>query len=98
MDGGLYRDVVEFAARTPEWLRGLAEAGTDGVLVLFAVLSLWVWWRARRESAGAMALALLGPVGTVAAYLVSEVVKLTLREDRPCRALRGVTTIVPCPP
>ncbi|MEU1883120.1 phosphatase PAP2 family protein [Streptosporangium sp. NPDC020072] len=98
MDDGLYRDVVELAARTPEWFRGLAETGTDGMLVVFAVLYLWAWWRARRGSAGMMALALLGPVGTVAAYVVSEVVKVVLREDRPCRALRGVSTIVPCPP
>ncbi|MER7128106.1 phosphatase PAP2 family protein [Streptosporangium saharense] len=98
MDGRLYRDVVEFAAGTPEWLRELAETGTDAVLAVFAVLSLWVWWRARRGPAGAMALALLGPVATVAAYAVSEVVKVLLREERPCRALHGVTTLVPCPP
>ncbi|MFG6201102.1 phosphatase PAP2 family protein [Nonomuraea sp. JJY05] len=33
----------------------------------------------------------------VASYAVSEVVKELVREDRPCRALRGVATILPCP-
>ncbi|MFD0466886.1 phosphatase PAP2 family protein [Nonomuraea thailandensis] len=37
-----------------------------------------------------------GPAGIVGAYVVSEVVKLVVREDRPCRG--GVATIAACPP
>ncbi|GAA3107249.1 phosphatase PAP2 family protein [Streptosporangium carneum] len=98
MDGGLYRDIVEIAASTPEWVRGLVGVGTDGVLAVFAALFLGAWWRARRGRASGMALALLAPVAMVASYAVSEVVKELLREDRPCRLLTEVATIVPCPP
>ncbi|WP_344872871.1 phosphatase PAP2 family protein [Nonomuraea antimicrobica] len=97
MDDGVYRDVVEIAASAPGWVRSLAEAGTDGVLVVFAALMAAAWWRARRARAEGMAAALLAPVAVVACYVVSELAKAVVREDRPCRGLGGVTTIVPCP-
>ncbi|MFC7584778.1 phosphatase PAP2 family protein [Nonomuraea antimicrobica] len=96
MDDGVYRDVVEIAASAPGWVRSLAEAGTDGVLVVFAAL-MAAAWRARRARAEGMAAALLAPVAVVACYVVSELAKAVVREDRPCRGLGGVTTIVPCP-
>ena len=97
MDDPLYRAVVEIAADAPGWVRAPAEMGTDGVLVVFAVLMLAAWWRARRMGGERMAVALLAPVGMIASYAVSEIVKEVVREDRPCRALRGVATILPCP-
>lgn len=36
-------------------------------------------------------------VGTVAAYAISEALKLVVDEERPCRALRGVEAIAECP-
>lgn len=44
-----------------------------------------------------MALALLAPVVTVAAYLVSEVSKSLIEQERPCRAVAGAMNIAECP-
>ncbi|WP_067180794.1 phosphatase PAP2 family protein [Microtetraspora niveoalba] len=94
----LYRDIVDFAGRTPHWFQVIADVGTDAVLFVFAALFLGAWWRARRRDDRTMALALLAPVAMVTAYVFSEVIKTFIREDRPCRIVSGVTTIAECPP
>ncbi|NUR90294.1 MAG: phosphatase PAP2 family protein [Nonomuraea sp.] len=91
----MYRDIVDFALTTPEWLHALAEFGTDAGLFIFAALFVLCFWRARRAPARDLALAIAGPAGVVGAYIVSEGVKILVREDRPCR---GITTIAVCPP
>ncbi|WP_180903214.1 phosphatase PAP2 family protein [Nonomuraea indica] len=91
----VYRDIVDFALSTPGWLHTFAEVGTDAGLFVFAGLFLLCWWRARNAPARDLAIAIAGPAGIVGAYVVSELVKLVVREDRPCR---GVTTIAVCPP
>ncbi|TDE13129.1 phosphatase PAP2 family protein [Actinomadura sp. 6K520] len=93
----LYRDITEFAEGTPSWLHTVAEVGTDAGLLLFAALFVVGWWRARAGDARAMALALAAPFAVVAAYLVSEVSKTFLEEERPCRAVRGAVHIAACP-
>ncbi|GLW67368.1 hypothetical protein Arub01_56110 [Actinomadura rubrobrunea] len=93
----LYREITEFAHGTPSWVHTFAEIGTDAGLLVFAVLFVVGWWRARAGDARAMGLALLAPVAVVAAYLVSEVSKSALREERPCRAVAGAMNIVACP-
>lgn len=90
----LYRSVVDYAADAPSWLRHLAEVGTDAGLVLFAVLFLFGWWRARHAPAYALAVALVAPFATAALYVVSELAKSALHEDRPCRAVGGVADLV----
>ncbi|MET9068141.1 phosphatase PAP2 family protein [Streptosporangium sandarakinum] len=92
-----YRQITAFARTTPHWFQELAEVGTEAVLLVFAVLYLAAWWRARRRGDRAMALALLAPAAMVASYLVSEIVKGALRIDRPCRLVHGVVTLAPCP-
>jgi undecaprenyl-diphosphatase len=92
----VYRDIVEFALSTPGWLHTLAEVGTDAGLFVFMALFALCWWRARNAPARDLAVAIAGPAGIVGAYVVSEVVKLMVREDRPCRG--GVVTIAVCPP
>lgn len=73
-----------------------AKTGTDLGLVLFAVLFAVAAWRARRRPARDLALVVAGAAGVTGAYAVSEVVKLLVKEDRPCRGV--VNTIVACPP
>ncbi|WP_433338705.1 phosphatase PAP2 family protein [Spirillospora sp. CA-294931] len=92
-----YREVTEFAHGLPPWAREAAEIGTDAGLGLFAVLFLAGWWRARGRGDRAMALALTAPVAVIAAYLVSEISKTQLREERPCRAVAGAVNIAACP-
>ncbi|QXJ19807.1 phosphatase PAP2 family protein [Actinomadura graeca] len=93
----LYRDITGFAHGTPPWVHSLAEIGTDAGLLLFAVLFAAGWWRARGGDARAMGLALSAPAAMVAAYLVSEVSKSRIQEERPCRAVAGAMNIVACP-
>ncbi|MBB5802661.1 undecaprenyl-diphosphatase [Saccharothrix ecbatanensis] len=91
-----YLEVVERAAGSAGFTQSFAAFATEALIVVFAVLFAVVWWRARPGSP-ARRRAYLAPVVTVLAYLVSEGVKEVWQEDRPCRALGEVTTIVPCP-
>jgi membrane-associated phospholipid phosphatase len=93
----LYRNVTDFAQGTPGWVHTAAEVGTDAGLVLFAALMAAGWWRARPRTSRSMALILLAPVVTVAAYLLSEVSKTLLDQERPCRAVAGAVPIAVCP-
>ncbi|MFC5747562.1 phosphatase PAP2 family protein [Actinomadura rugatobispora] len=92
-----YRAVTEFAHGLPSWVHPVAEVGTDAGLLVFAVLFVAGWWRARGLGEREMGLALLAPVAVVAAYLVSEVSKSFLQEERPCRAVAGAMNIAECP-
>ncbi|MER5393673.1 phosphatase PAP2 family protein, partial [Saccharopolyspora sp. NPDC002686] len=92
----LYRDVVGFAAGTPEWVQSFAAFFTEAALVLLFGFLLLSCWRARRMPARSMAIALLGVVAVGVAYALSEILKSLIQENRPCRAMH-VTTIVECP-
>ncbi|MFC4114875.1 phosphatase PAP2 family protein [Nonomuraea zeae] len=92
----MYYDIVDFARTTPGWLHTLAEVGTDAGLFLFVALFGVAAFRAWRAPARDLALVIAGPAGVVFAYVVSEVIKIFIREDRPCRG--GVATIAACPP
>ncbi|MER7954838.1 phosphatase PAP2 family protein [Streptomyces sp. NPDC096030] len=95
----LYLDVTDFAHATPHWFQQLAEVWTEAGLILFGVLFLAGWWRARSGTSGAMALALLAPLATAFGYVVSEALKSLVDEERPCRAVAGApASLVPCPP
>ncbi|MEV0379139.1 phosphatase PAP2 family protein [Nonomuraea sp. NPDC050643] len=92
----MYQDIVDFAMATPGWLHTLAEVGTDAGLFVFAALFVVAFLRSWRGPARDLALVIAGPAGIVLAYVVSEVAKLLIREDRPCRG--GIATIAACPP
>ncbi|MEU6997346.1 phosphatase PAP2 family protein [Nonomuraea sp. NPDC046570] len=91
----MYRDIIEFAQGTPAWVHTFFEVGTDAGLLVFAALYVLAWWRARGGPVRDMAIVLVGPVATVGAYVVSELVKIVVREERPCRG--GLPTIAACP-
>ncbi|MFC3897028.1 phosphatase PAP2 family protein [Lentzea rhizosphaerae] len=61
--------------------------GTDAVLGVFALMFLALWFKHRLR-------ALLAGAGVVVAYAVSEVVKLVVQEERPCRT---APSLAPCP-
>jgi membrane-associated phospholipid phosphatase len=96
IDGFAYTDIVDLAHRSPAWLDGIVSAWSTYGLALFAVLMAVGWWRARHVGARAAVVALAAPVIVVAAYAVNDVLKLVVREDRPCQSLR-VTTLEACP-
>jgi undecaprenyl-diphosphatase len=90
----LFENVAGGAAGSP--LAGIAGLVADkGLLVLLAVtagLALYTWLR-DRPGFGLLAAA---GVGTVAAYATSEIVKLLVTEERPCRAV-DIDTVLACP-
>ncbi|MFK4103906.1 phosphatase PAP2 family protein [Streptomyces sp. NPDC019531] len=96
IDGSAYTDLVDLAHRSPDWLDDVAAAWSTYGLAVFAALMAMAWWRARRVSATAALIALAVPVVVVAAYGVDAVLKLVVREDRPCQNLH-VATLEACP-
>jgi len=96
IDGEAYTDVVDSARHAPSWLDSAVSAWSAYGLVLFAVLMVVGWWRARRVGAEAAVTALAVPVVVVAAYGIDSLLKAVVRENRPCRTLR-VVTLEACP-
>ncbi|WP_372350747.1 phosphatase PAP2 family protein [Streptomyces sp. KL116D] len=98
IDSDLYRGITEFAHDTPSWFQHLMEVWTELGLLLFAVLFVVAWWRARRGDPRALAVAVLAPLATAVAYVCSELIKSGIDEERPCRAVAGaLPSLVDCP-
>jgi undecaprenyl-diphosphatase len=95
-DAGLYEWVTDLAARAPDGVDDAVHVFSDYGLGLFAVLMLLVWWRARSAGPERMAAALCVPLVVAAAFLVNDVVKSFVAEQRPCDALH-VVTLEACP-
>ncbi|WP_217140849.1 phosphatase PAP2 family protein [Streptomyces sp. AC627_RSS907] len=98
-DDELYRDITGFAHDTPTWVQHTAEVWTEAGILLFGALFVAAWWRSRRGSSRAFAIAALAPLATAAAYVCSELLKSGFTEERPCRAVAGaVPSLAECPP
>jgi undecaprenyl-diphosphatase len=97
-DTALYRDITDFAQATPMWVQHGAEAWTEAGLLVFVAMFAACWWRARRDSSHAFAIAALAPLATAVAYVCSEVLKSAVAEERPCRAVAGAAlSLAECP-
>lgn len=92
-----YRAVLDAANAAPGWLQDFAVFFTEAGIVVLGLLLIFGWWRARTGSARAMAAAVSAPMATVVAYGTSEVAKLFIQEDRPCRAVPGARPLTECP-
>lgn len=98
-DTAVYRDITAFAHDTPTWVQHTAETWTEAGLLLFAALFAAAWWRARRGSPHAFAIAALAPLATAVAYVCSELLKSAFTQERPCRAVADATvSLADCPP
>ncbi|GAA4011179.1 phosphatase PAP2 family protein [Streptomyces marokkonensis] len=98
-DDELYRDITGFAHDTPTWVQHTVEVWTEAGILLFGALFVAAWWRSRRGSSQAFAIAVLAPVATVVAYVCSELLKSGFTEERPCRAVAAaVPSLAECPP
>ncbi len=95
IDGGWYLDVTGFARHTP-WLHGFMQIFTNAGLLLLAVLAGVLWWRARHQAVTRMAAALWVPTAVLLAYGVSNLVKIAVREPRPCIRYPTVPTVATC--
>ncbi|MEO6090236.1 MAG: phosphatase PAP2 family protein [Umezawaea sp.] len=91
----LYLLITRLAQSTPEWVHSFADIGTDAGLLFFAALFAWNGWRTRGTPEHR--LALVAPLAVIGAYLVSEVAKSLIQEERPCRAVVGALPIAECP-
>ncbi|MEU6736619.1 phosphatase PAP2 family protein [Streptomyces physcomitrii] len=95
----LYRDAVRATEGVPSWAGTALEASSPGLLLLLGLLlALTGWSGLRRRDAAALAGALLAVGGTLAAYALSEAVKVVVDEERPCRATGVTDTLGACPP
>jgi membrane-associated phospholipid phosphatase len=90
----LYRQIAELGTDGPAWLHTVVVRGADAALGLLAILLAVACWRNRTQLVRAVA----APVIVVLAYLISEVVKVVVHEDRPCRAVTGAVHLAQCPP
>ncbi|MEV6624867.1 phosphatase PAP2 family protein [Amycolatopsis sp. NPDC051106] len=95
IDDGWYLDIAGLARATP-WLHGFFLVFTDLGLVLLACLSVVAWWRARGGDAGRMAAALCVPLSVTVGAGLSNLVKIAVREPRPCIRFPAVPTVAPC--
>lgn len=96
IDGGFYTWVTELAHRSPAPLDSVVRIWSDYGLALFALLMLVAWWRSRPADPARTAMALCTPLVVVVAYLVNDLVKSVLHEQRPCQTLH-VVTVEACP-
>ncbi|MEV0327082.1 phosphatase PAP2 family protein [Micromonospora echinospora] len=94
-----YRDIVEFADRTPEPVQWFAAHFTEGSVVLLGLLFLLAAWRRFGGTSRDRAAALVAPVAVVLAYGLSEWIKTLFDQERPCRALADLAIVAGhCPP
>jgi undecaprenyl-diphosphatase len=93
----LARSTVQEVAGWPGWGRAGIEALSEGGLVALASLLAVAAWR-RRTAKRSVATALLAGIGVLVALGVSEALKVVVAQDRPCRAVPGLTALVDCPP
>ncbi|RSO03233.1 hypothetical protein DMH18_38265 [Streptomyces sp. WAC 06783] len=96
VDGPAYEAVTRLAQHSPRWLDTAVTVWSAYGLALFALLMILGWWRARRTGAAAAVMALAIPLAALLAYGLDVVLKLVVREDRPCQSLR-VSTLEACP-
>ncbi|WP_055548630.1 phosphatase PAP2 family protein [Streptomyces sp. NBRC 110028] len=96
IDGSACTDVVDLAGRSPGWLDTAVAAWSAYGLAVFALLMVLGRRQARRTGAVTAVTALAAPVVVVLAYGVDAVLKLVVREDRPCRNLH-MRTLEACP-
>ncbi|MCY0935482.1 phosphatase PAP2 family protein [Streptomyces sp. H34-S4] len=96
---GLYLDVTDFAHSAPAWVQSALEFWTEYGLFVFGALFIAVWWRSRgARDPRTVALAVLAPFVTALAYVASELVKSSVDEERPCRAVAGAAaSLIKCP-
>ncbi|MFE6894417.1 phosphatase PAP2 family protein [Streptomyces sp. NPDC057694] len=96
IDGDLFVDVTDFARNTPALHTPMAWLSSYGILV-FVVLLVFTWWRARAASPAAMACAAAGFISAPLASLLNTGVKDAVTETRPCQVFTHAYVIETCP-
>lgn len=92
-----YRDVAGMGAASPAFFQGFGAIATHGIIVTFVLLLAYLLWRSRPEPVEVVSRAALALPVVLLAYLISDVLKGFIQEDRPCRAVGRIATIDRCP-
>lgn len=95
--GPAYELLAGAAADTPDLVRSLLNALPEVGLVTLAAVFAVVFVRARSRGLGQLSIGLVAAPATMLAYVLSELLKLIVSEQRPCRVLGSVETIAACP-
>ena len=95
MSQELYDLITGVAADSPWLVQALFEVGTNGAILALMALSALLLWRARNDRLVLVSI-LLTAVATVLAYLLSELLKVLVAQDRPCRG--PAVALEQCPP
>ncbi|QFU86603.1 phosphatase PAP2 family protein [Amycolatopsis sp. YIM 10] len=95
MSRELYDLVTGLAADSPWLVQALFEVGTNGAILALMALAAVLLWRARTDRL-VVASVLLTAVATAVAYLLSELLKVLVAQDRPCRD--STVALETCPP
>jgi len=93
----IYRFAADIAYRAPDWLRAVLSVSGTTLLVGAAGLFIVLIIAARGKNRWHRALAVLAPGAATVAYLLNELLKETIRQERPCRVVTGVMTLASCP-
>jgi undecaprenyl-diphosphatase len=96
IDGGLFSTITGLA-RDTTWLNTPMDLWTNAGLMVFAVLMVIGFLRARHRDTAAMTLALAAPVAVVGAFAVAEVAKKLVAEVRPCYSMPHAYFVDACP-
>jgi undecaprenyl-diphosphatase len=92
------RSAAGAVADWPTWAQHAVAGASEGGLVLLALLLAASAWQARCRGPHRVAAAFLGGLGVVLALAVSELVKVLVAQDRPCRTVPGLDAVAQCPP
>jgi undecaprenyl-diphosphatase len=95
IDDSWYTAMIRFAQDTP-WLQEPMELYSDYGVVLFGVLLVLAWRSANRGTPVTVKSVLWAPAAILVAYGISNLVKIAVREPRPCLVLQGIVTVAPC--
>ncbi|MCZ2860850.1 phosphatase PAP2 family protein [Blastococcus sp. VKM Ac-2987] len=92
------RSAAGAVADWPTWGQHALAGASEGGLVLLALLLAASAWQARARGPRSVATAVVGGAGVLVALVVSELAKVLVAQDRPCRAVPGLDAIAECPP
>lgn len=93
LDHSWFLAVNSFAKDTP-WLHAAIRGYAVYGVVLFALILLWSWWRARRRDLHAVTAALWAPLGTLLAVGLNQPLGSWVHRARPYTVLPHVEVLV----
>lgn len=96
-DGSVYLAITHFAQSTPG-LNASMQAFSHYGIAVCGVVMIAGWWAARTRDDRTMTAALAAPIVVVLVYLVTDAMKSSVAEVRPCRTFADAFILEQCPP